>query len=118
MTTEITNQIQELIAKSREGKIDWQQLNANTIRWSRHADGKVYTVTLQSHPTGVIIAGRQTNQYVFTIQSNTGEVILQLQSNQQTNQNYAPLFQQLLDIATEKTKGLSAVILSKLLDKL
>ena len=58
------------------------------------------------------------NQYILTIQTNVGEMILQLVPNAQTNPEYIPLLQQLFEIATEKTKEQSVDIINKLLEDL
>lgn len=118
MNLEIKSQIEKLLSKTQEGKIDWKQINQNAIRWSTHTDGTHYIVTLQTTLTGVIVNGKQINQYILTIQSNTGEMVLQLQSNQQINPEYTPLLQALFEIANDKTKAESVNILNKLLDKL
>ena len=118
MNPEIKNQIEKLLAKTKEGKIDWKQINQNAIRWAAQADGTNFIVTLQTTLTGIIANGNQINQYILTIQSNTGEMVLQLQSNQQTNPEYTPLLPALREIANAKTKAESANILNKLLDKL
>ena len=118
MDLEIKNQIEKLLTKTKDGKIDWKQINQNAIRWSTQTDGTLYIVTLQTTLTGIIVSGKQTNQYILTIQSNTGEMVLQLQSNQQTNPEYSPLLHDLFEIATAKSKAESANILNKILDKL
>jgi hypothetical protein len=129
MASEITDQIQALINKTKEDKINWQQLGINVFRWSRTTDdGQIYNVSLQSNPIGVVPAGtpipgspaqvKQVFQYILTIQSNTGELILQIQTHIQLNPIYFPLLQQLMDIINEKAKLKSLNILNKILDKL
>lgn len=112
----ISNQIEKLLLKTKEGKIDWKQINQNAIRWTSQIDSSFYIVTLQTSLTGMIINGEQLKQYILTIQSNTGEMVLQLQSNQQTNPEYSFLLNELFEFAIEKTKADSVNILNKLLD--
>lgn len=118
MNPEIKNQIEKLLDKTKEGKIDWKQVNQNAIRWTSQIDNEFYIVTLQTAITGIIINGKQLNQYILTIQSNTGEMLLQLQSNQQTNVEYSELLSELFEIALAKTKADSINILNKLLDNI
>lgn len=114
----IIAQIEKLLAKTKEGKIDWKQINQNAIRWAAQTDGTFYIVTLQTTGTGLFVNGKQANQFILTIQSNAGEMVLQLQSNQQTNSEYSPLLQDLFDFASAKAKSESANILNKLLENL
>lgn len=116
MNPEIKNQIEKLLIKTKEGKIDWKQINQNAIRWTSNIDNSMYIVTLQTTLTGMIIDGKQVNQYILTIQSNTGEMVLQIQSNQQTNPEFSPILNELFEIAIAKTKADSINILNKLLD--
>jgi hypothetical protein len=118
MDLAVRNQIEKLLIKTNEGKINWKQVNQNAIRWTTQTDGTHYIVTLQTSLTGILVNGKQTNQYILTIQSNTGEMVLQLQSNQQTNSEYTTLLHDLFEIASAKTKAESANILNKLLDNL
>jgi hypothetical protein len=129
MDTDITSQIQTLIEKTKNDKINWQHLNNNAYRWIRKTnDGQIYNVTLQSNPIGMFPVGIPTpgvpmqmqpaSQFVLTIQSNTGELILQVQSHLQLNQIYLPLLEQLIKIIEEKSKLKSTNILNKLLENL
>lgn len=118
MSAEIKSQIQKLLDKTKEGKIDWKQINQNAIRWTSYNENTMYIVTIQTTLTGIIVGGKQLNQYIMTIQSNTGEMILQLQSNEKTNADLKPLLEDLFLIATTKAKEESINILNKLLDKI
>lgn len=129
MDAEITNQIQMLIDKTKEDKINWLQLSTNAFRWNRKtSDGQIFNVTLQSNPIGMVPVGtpapgtptqmKPTFQIVLTIQSNTGELIMQLQSHFQSHPEYFPLLEQLMKIIEEKAKLKSSTILNKLLDNL
>lgn len=129
MDSEITGQIQTLIDKTNNDKINWQQLGNNAFRWNRKTnDGQIYNVTLQSSPIGMIPVGiptpgiptqmKQAFQIILTIQSNTGELILQLQSHLQLNSSYLPLLEQLMKTIEEKAKLKSTNILNKLMENL
>lgn len=117
MESEIKMQVEKLLEKTKEGKVDWKQINQNAIRWTRISNGISYIVTLQTSITG-IINSVSVKQFILTIQSNTGEVILQLQSNQQINSEYFTLLQTLFELALKDTKAKSANILNNLLDDL
>ncbi len=112
----LKDQIQKLLLKTKEDKINWKQVNQNSIRWITQTDGTNYVVTLQTTLTGIIINGKQENQYILTIQNNNGEMILQLQSNKQINSEYTNLLDDLFEIAIAKTKEESVNIFNKLLD--
>lgn len=129
MTAEIATQIQTLIDKTRENKIDWQQVGANAFRWIRTlSDGQTYNVTVQSNPImittmppiqGGVPQVKQMVQYSLTIQSKAGGMlILQLQAHLQLNPDYYSLLKQLSDVITERSAIKSSSILNKLLENL
>lgn len=117
MNPQILHQIERLLSKSKEGKINWKQINQNSIRWLSTIDNQAYIVTLQTTIIG-IIKDKAIDQYILTIQSNAGDLIMQLQSNTKTNPEYFPLLKELFDTALSKTKEESINILDKLLDNI
>lgn len=143
MALDIKKQIEILISKTKEGKIIWQQLNQNIVRWVVPNEGKQYVFTLQSTPIGIIVNNKPTLQYVLTIQvihpsqlnqvlqqggqplplqqillQANNETLFQVQAHAQLNQDYLPLLQELFDIATEKNKKQAIDVLNELLGKL
>lgn len=116
MDPEILKQLKTLHLKTQENKINWKQINQNSIRWTSHANGNMYITTLQSIATGRILNGLEINQYILTIQSNTGEMILQVQSNSDINPEYSPILKDLFDYAITKSKADSLTILNQLLN--
>ena len=115
MAQGIIDQIENLVLKTKEGKVDWKKLNQNTIRWTTSSGITSYFLTIQI--TSSTYTNSQTiNNYMMSIQEvGSGEMILQLQASQNINASCIPLFEQLFDLVAEKASEKSNSILKKLL---
>jgi len=118
MDFSIKPQIEKLLAKTKEGKISWMQVNKNTIRWTSTIDNELYIITIQGPALLGISTTGSIDQFIFTIQSGSGELLLQLQSNAMTNPEFQPLLKELFQIAFSNSRNKTASVLDKLIDNL
>ncbi|NBW28034.1 MAG: hypothetical protein EBR38_05645 [Flavobacteriaceae bacterium] len=121
-------QINKLIQKTIENKIDWKSINQNAFRWTIQKETNQFITTFQAVniPQNILdnniqnmigIIGNGT--FIFTLQTtNPGETIIQLQVTQTTNNEYLNELIKLYKIIAEKTKKDYSKILDDLLDNL
>lgn len=124
---DIHNQIQKIIQKTSEDKIEWKSINPNAFRWTVVKGNNQFITTFQAvniplgqnevfnNPLNPIGNGT----FVFTLQTtNPNEAIIQLQVTNNNNREYINELLQLYKIISEKTKKDYSKILDDLLDNL
>lgn len=125
---DIHNQINKLIEKTLDGKIDWKTINPTAFRWTVLKGNLQYVTTFQgvnipqqnlaSNPNIPNQIGNGT--FIFTLQVTNppGETLIQLQVSQHNNAEYLIELNKLYNIILEKTKKDYSKILDELLDNL
>ena len=125
---DLHNQINKLIQKTLDGKIDWKTINPTAFRWTVMKGNLQYVTTFQgvnipqqnlsSNPNIPNQIGNGT--FIFTLQVTNppGETLIQLQVSQHNNAEYLNELNKLYNIILEKTKKDYSKILDELLDNL
>lgn len=124
---DIHNQINKIIQKTIEGKIEWKAINPNAFRWTVIKGNNQFITTFQAvniplgqnnlliNPLNPIGNGT----FVFTLQTtNPNEAIIQLQVTNNNNREYISELLKLYNLISEKTKKDYSKILDDLLDNL
>jgi len=124
---DIHNQINKLIQKTLEDKVDWKSINQNAFRWTVQKGANQFITTFQAVNIPQQVESQNSNMlpqigngtFVFTLQTtNPGETIIQLQVTQNNNNEYLNELHKLFLIISEKTKKDYSKILDDLLDNL
>ena len=123
---DIHNQINKIIEKTTEDKIEWKTLNPFTFRWVTVRNNIQFITTLQvvNIPQNQIVVENVANPigngtFVFTLQTlNPNETLIQLQVTSQDNREYIYELLELYNLIIEKTKKNYSKILDSLLDSL
>ncbi len=117
-TSNINTQIQKLIDKTVEGKIDWKHAGNNQLRWTRKNGDRLYITFLSklSSPEFNSATGMTINEnYVLMVQAiNPNEVVMQVDTDATTKD----ILKELFDIASNFSKDNAANIIDTLIESL
>ncbi len=118
MTNNIITQIEKLILKTTEGRIEWKTVGANNLRWVKQDNTRLYTTTLQKQISNPSIPNQLSRVvYALTIQStNPNEIILQINTN--IDNSTFEVMERLFIVALDYSRHNSANIIDKLLEDL
>ena len=120
-------QINKLIQKTVEGKVEWKSINPNAFRWTVLKNNIQYITTFQA--VNVPQQSTQANPnlqqpigngtFIFTLQTtNPQETLIQLQVTQNINNQYVNELNKLYQIILGKHTKDYSKILNDLLDNL
>ncbi len=114
MDNKITEQIERILQKTKDGKIPWKYSNANVVRWTRQDIDRLFTVTIQTQTVPMAIGQVRKQNYTLTIQAtNPNEIALQINAN--TMPSYYELLKTLFEEAMKVSQASSSDIIDKLL---
>ncbi len=111
-TNNINTQIQKLIDKTVEGKIDWKIVSNNQLRWTQKNGDRLYITIISklAHPP---MQGKY--EYAFMIQAmSPNEIIMQVQTDFQSKED--DILATLFEIASNSSKDNAANIIDTLLE--
>ncbi len=116
-TNNVNTQIQKLIDKTKEGKIDWKYVSSNGLRWTQKNGDRLYVTLLNKllNPSFIGSSMVMKETYVLIVQAmNPNEIIMQVDTDETTGDILGELF----NIAINSSKDNATNIIDTLIESL